>query len=165
MNLDVFTSYPDSAPLWIYAFEKPLVEDDRRVVEDVLSSFMRTWHSHNVDVEGAFAVFHDRFAILTAASRDRVSGCSLDSVAGTFKMIRDQRGLDALDRSLVYYRDGDSTIRSSSREAFKADVTSGRYGPDTIVFDLTIGTLGDLRAGRLEVQLADCWHADVFLAR
>ena len=33
----------------------------------------------------------------------------------------------------------------------------------TVVFDVTIGTLGDLRAGRFEVPIADSWHAGAFL--
>ena len=165
MNLDAFQSFSDDAPLWNYAFKEPLGEDGRRRVEEVLSAFLSTWHSHNVDVDGAFAVVHDHFVILTAASRDSVSGCSLDSVSVTFKSLRDQHGLDALDGSLVHYRDGDNTIRSCGREAFKAEVAAGRCGSGTVVFDLTIGTLGDLRAGRFEVPLADSWHAGVFLSR
>ena len=163
MNLDALKSIPDEAPLWIYAFKEPLGERDRRVVRKSLSTFMQTWHSHNVDVEGAFVILYDCFAILTAESEDGISGCSLDSCVGNFKSLRDQHGLDALDRSLVHYRDGQNAIRSSSREAFRADVAGGRYGRDTIVFDLTIGTLGDLRAGRFEVPLADSWHAGAFL--
>lgn len=164
MNVEVFKSFSDGAPLWIYAFEEPLSEEGRRLVDEALTAFMTTWHSHNVDVEGAFAVLHDRFAVLTAESQDAVSGCSLDSVSGNFKVLRDQHGLDALDRSLVHYRDSDDAIQSPSREPFKTEVAAGRCGPGTIVFDLTIGTLGDLRAGRFELPLADAWHAGVFLA-
>jgi len=102
-----------------------------------------------------------RLPLSTIAS---VSGCSLDSVSVTFKLLRDQYGLDALDGSLVHYLDSDNTIRSTSREAFKAEVAASRCGSDTVVFDLTIGTLGDLRAGRFDVPLADSWHAGVFLA-
>jgi hypothetical protein len=165
VNLDAFKSFSDDAPLWIYAFGKPLDEDGRRVTGEVLSAFLSTWHSHNVNVDGAFVILRDRFTILTAASRDSVSGCSLDSVSVTFKSLRNQHGLDALDGSLVHYRDGNDTIRSCSREAFKAEVAAGRCGSGTIVFDLTVGTLGGLRAGRFEVPFADSWHAGVFLAR
>jgi hypothetical protein len=163
VNVEAVKSFSDSAPLWIYAFEEPLGEDGRRLVDEAQSAFMRTWRSHNVDVEGGFVIPHDRFAVLTAESQDAVSGCSLDSVAGNFKLLRDQHGVDALDRCLVHYRDSDNVIRSSSREAFKTDVAAGSCGPDTIVFDLTIGTLGDLRTGRFEVPLADAWHAVAFL--
>jgi hypothetical protein len=163
VNLDAFQSIPDEAPLWIYAFGEPLGERDRRVVHETLSAFMQTWQSHNVNVEGAFVILHDRFAILTAESENGISGCSLDSCVANFRLLRDQHGLDALDRSLVHYRDGGNVIRSSSREAFQADVSAGRCGRDTIVFDLTIGTLGDLRAGRFEVPLGESWHARAFL--
>jgi hypothetical protein len=162
MTLDVFTRLPDGARLWIYAFKKQLNDNERRIVEDRLGVFMKQWHSHQVDVDGAFAIIDDRFVILCGASRDGISGCSIDSSVENFKFFRDQHGLDALDRNLIHYRDADGEIRSIDRAAFQAEVGAGRCGPETTVFDLTIQSLGDLRAGRLERPLADSWHAQLF---
>ena len=163
MTFEALEKLPDKARLWIYAFEKPLGESERRLVDERLGAFMTQWRSHHVDVEGAFVVLYDRFVILSGASRDGISGCPIDSSVENFKSFRDQHGLDALNRNLVHYRDADGNIKALDRAAFKAEVDADRCRAETTVFDLTIETLGDLRAGRFEVPLADAWHAKVFL--
>ena len=37
-----------------------------------------------------------------------------------------------------------------------------RVGPDTTVFNNTLTSLGDVRAGRWEVPASDSWHARAF---
>jgi len=163
MKLDVFEALPDHARLWIYGFETSLEPKDQSLVRDRLAVFMKDWHSHNADVTGAFEILLDRFVILSGASHNGLSGCSIDSSVQNFKLFRDEYGLNALNRSLVHYRSGDGAVAALDRTAFRAEVDAGRCGVDTLVFDLTIQTLGDLRAGRLEVPLADAWHAKLFL--
>ena len=41
-------------------------------------------------------------------------------------------------------------------------VNAGRAGPDTVVFDTSLHTLGDLRAGRFETTFKDSWHVRAF---
>ena len=163
MTLDAFKLLPDNARVWIYAFRRPLEGSDRQLIDERLAAFMRSWHSHNADVEGAFAILHDRFVVLSGASRDGMSGCSIDSSVENFKFFRDEHGLDALDRNLVHYRDTNGAIHALDRAEFKAEMEAGRCGSETVVFDLTIRTLGDLRAGRFEMPLTDTWHAKIFL--
>ena len=163
MNLQVFRSLPDEARVWVYAFDRPLTEAERRMVGERLEAFMREWHSHNADVEGSFTLAYDQFVIISGASRDGLSGCSIDSSVENFKFFRDEHGLDALNRASVHYRDSDGAVRALTRDRFKSEVDDGRCGAATTVFDLTVQTLGDVRAGRLEVPLADAWHAKVFL--
>lgn len=158
-----FESFPDDARLWVYGFERPLDDEERRRVNERLEAFMAQWHSHNVGVRGDFVILQDRFVILTGASDNGISGCSIDSSVENFKFFRDELGLNALNRNLVHYRDAGGTIRVLDRAAFKSEVVAGSLGPDTIVFDLTIPTLGDLRAGRFETRMAESWHAKAFL--
>jgi hypothetical protein len=159
MNLSVFEELPDQAPLWVYAFERPLGVDEMRLVEESLTAFMREWHSHKKDVYGVFAIVHDRFVILSGASRDGISGCSIDSSVAQFKHFRDEHGLNGLNRNLVFYRDTDGAIQSSDRAGFRAAAADGRVGPTTMVFDTTVPTLGALRSGRFELPLSGSWHA------
>jgi hypothetical protein len=163
MTLDAFNGLPDPARVWVYGFENPLGEADQRVVADRLGRFIAGWQSHGARVTGAYALLFDRFAVLSGMVGDGLSGCSIDSSVESFKIFRDRHGLDALNRNLVHYRDADGAIRALPRAAFAAEVASGRCGPRTTVFDLTIQTLGDLRAGRFEVPLAQAWHAKAFL--
>ena len=157
--MDVFGSFPNEARVWLYGFQKPLSKSEQREVSARLAEFITRWHSHEVAVRGEFEILHDQFVAITGVSEDGLAGCSIDSVFENFKFLRDARGLDALNRDLVHFRDAGGTITVLDREAFKAEVTAGKIGPDTVVFDLTIPTLGDLRAGRFQTRLSDSWHA------
>jgi hypothetical protein len=163
MDLSAFEKLPDEARLWVYAFERTLSVDEARLVEQTLTAFMREWHSHDVDVFGAFTISHDRFVILSGASRDGISGCSIDSSVALFKSLRDEHGLDGLNRNLVFFRDNGS-IRSIDRAGFRAAAAAGRVGASTMVFDTTLATLGGLRRGRFELRLSDSWHATLTAA-
>ena len=79
-----------------------------------------------------------------------------------FKALRDQHGLDGLDRSLVFFRDPEGRILAEHFLDFQKLISSGRILPDTPVFDTTITTLGELRAGGLEKPFGDSWHAARF---
>lgn len=165
MDVDIFREFPDDARLWVYAFERPLSADESRLVHGRLEAFMRDWHSHKKDVSGAFAIYHDRFVILCGASHDGISGCSIDSSVQQFKHFRDEHGLDGLNRNLVFYRDGDGDIQAVERADFRQEIEAGRLGPDTIVFDTTLQTLGDLRADRFELPMRESWHSRAFPSR
>jgi hypothetical protein len=41
-------------------------------------------------------------------------------------------------------------------------VESGRVGPETIVFDNSIHTVGDLHQGKWEIPFSKSWHAEAF---
>jgi hypothetical protein len=42
-------------------------------------------------------------------------------------------------------------------------VQSGEVGEDTVVFNNTIATVGELLAGKWEVPLRESWHAQAFV--
>ena len=144
MKIEVFEALPDHARLWIYGFETSRRPQDQSLVRDRLAAFMKDWHSHNADVTGAFEILLNRFAILSGASHNGLSGCSIDSSVQNFKFFRDEYNLNALDRSLVHYRGDDGAVTALDRATFRVEVDAGRCGADTPVFDLTIPTLGDV---------------------
>lgn len=165
MNEDLFTSFPDSAKLWIYPLARPLTEAGRARVTQRLDGFLREWNSHGAAVIGAYQIFEDRFILVTGYVEDGVSGCSTDSMMRVMKSLRDEYGIDGFDRSLVYFRDADRVLRGVTRPEFKALVSAEQVDADTVVFDSTITTVGDLRAGRFETTFGKSWHARAFAAR
>jgi hypothetical protein len=70
-------------------------------------------------------------------------------------------GVELTNNAPVLYRDGD-VIARVAREDFGALVAAGRVGLDTMVFDNTLTTVGDIRDGRWEIQAAQSWHARAF---
>jgi len=161
---DPFAHLSDQARLWVYAFAQPLTPAQEELVRQELNALQRTWNSHGSSVRGAHDVREARLVLLAAElATGTISGCGIDSSVRVFKALRQAHGLDALNHHLVHYRDGER-LQAVSRAAFQALVDSGRVTPATPVIDLTLTTVGELRAGRLEAPMAATWHSQAFAA-
>ncbi len=164
-HLKPFEDFPDDTRLWVYGFEAALDDPMKNKVVDQLRRFLPTWAAHGMPVDGAYSMLHDRFVFLAGRCSDGISGCSIDSSVKSFKELKKKYDIDALNRSLVFFRTADGTIESLGRVEFQAEVDAGRITDTTVVFDPTIQTLGDLREGRFDTTFGDCWHARVFHTR
>ena len=161
MNMKLLEDYRPETKLWIYAFSRRLDAGEMTLVYSVLKNFVDEWKSHQHDVRGAFEIVHDQFVLIAAESDNGISGCSIDSSVAVFKWLKAQHNLDALDRSFVFYRDGD-VVRTTTRSEFQELVDTGKVKSDTKVFNNTITTIGDLHVGKWEVPLSQSWHAQAF---
>lgn len=159
--MKLLTNYRPETKLWIYAFTRRLDAGEVTLVYSLLREFVEEWKSHQHDVRGAFEIVHDQFVLIAAESDNGISGCSIDSSVAVFKWLKAQHNFDALDRSFVFYLDGD-VVRTTTREDFQALVDSGKVDSKTKVFNNTISTVGELHAGKWEVPLAQSWHAQAF---
>ncbi|MDH3197323.1 MAG: hypothetical protein OEO21_03705 [Candidatus Krumholzibacteria bacterium] len=157
-----FDQLPDDARLWVYALDRPLTGEERARAVVLLDDFVAQWTSHEVPVAGAWVVVEDRFILVAGHCTDGVSGCSTDASVRVVKEIERVTGARAFDRSLVFFRDGDGRVTSVPRAEFQAFVEQGRVTADTRVFDGTIHSVGDLRAGRFERSFGESWHARAF---
>lgn len=162
--MDYLAGFRPDSRLWIYAFPKRLNSGELAVVRRALNEFVDDWKSHQVDVRGAYEVVYDQFVLLAGESENGISGCSIDSSVSVFKWLREHAGLDALDRSQVFYRAGDE-IRSRSRPEFQRLVDSGEITAATIVFNNALTKIGELHSGRWELPFAESWHAVAFTHR
>jgi hypothetical protein len=162
MKATPFNNLPDDTRVWVYGFDRPLDEPTLERVCAMLDEFVKTWRSHDAPVEGAFAIVDNRILVLAGHCSDGISGCSTDSSVRMVKALQERFGIDGLDRSLVFYRTEDGTIHALSRVDFQKKVEAGILGPGTPVFDTTVQTLGDVRAGRLEPLFEKSWHAKAF---
>lgn len=159
--MNLLSNYRPETKLWIYAFSRRLDAGEVTLVYTVLKNFVDEWKSHQHDVRGAFEIVHDQFVLIAAESDNGISGCSIDSSVAVFKWLKAQNNLDALDRSFVFYRDGD-VVRTTTRSEFQKLVDAGKVKSDTKVFNNTITTIGDFHAGKWEVPLSQSWHAQAF---
>jgi hypothetical protein len=163
MDLSNFQGLPDDAQLWVFGFDRPLTRLDRENIEKQLDVFLPQWASHQAPVHGAYTVFSDRFLLLAGHCPEGLSGCSMDSCVSVFKLLKARSDLDALNRSLVFYRNRAGQIQSLDRPSFQRRVDSGEITPTSTVFDTTLDKLAQLRSGRLETTFEKSWHARAFL--
>lgn len=141
----------DEATVWVFGISPRLADDS--VLLPRVDQFLRDWTAHNVPVDAAREVRDGRFLIIAAEKNAETSGCSIDRMFGLVREVERQFGVAILDASRVFYRDASGTIADAQRNAF-ADVAND----ETLVFDTTVTTLGEVRSGRWEKRARDSWH-------
>jgi hypothetical protein len=157
-----FDAMPDTARLWIFPAARSLsaAEGERLLAET--DAFIAGWAAHGVPLTAARDLRLDRFLMVAADEEAAgVSGCSIDALVRRMDRLGSALGVDLLDHGPVVYRDG-GVIRHVSRDGFAALAASATVTVDTVVFDNTITTVGDVRSGRWERPAADTWHARAF---
>lgn len=153
-----FATLPDEARLWILASPRAVDPATADALLQRVDAFLEEWHAHGHPVVGSRDWRYDRFLMIAAdEAATGVSGCSGDALFRVFKVAERDLGITLLDGSLVWYRDGEE-IRSATRGGFREATQRGELGPDTIVFDNTAATVGDVRAGRWERPMKESWH-------
>jgi len=162
MNLDAFAQMPDDARLWAYAFDRALTPEDTGRIDGMMAVFLPQWVSHGSPVTGAYTVFENRFLLIAGTCTDGIGGCSTDASVRMVQEIGAALEANAFDRTLVFFRNGGGRIVAVSRNDFKELVAQKHVAPETLVFDTTIQTVADLRAGRFETTFEKSWHARAF---
>lgn len=166
MSAVPFTDVPDDARLWVFAATRPLAPDQAAALLQRVDEHLRAWTAHGSPVVGARDLRHDRFLLVAADERATgVSGCSIDSLHRALQEVERETGVELLDRSPVWYREGEGAIRCVSRREFRALAEAGEVEEETVVFDNTVGTVGAVRAGAWETPLRESWHARAFPVR
>lgn len=162
-ELNTLRSLPDSARAWIYAADRTLGKPEVERLVELLDHFCAEWRYHGRKVESAAAVLEGRFAVLAGVTAEGdISGCGIDASVHALDQAAAELGLQWLPGLYVHFREQDSSITSVPRSDFRSLAASGEVDRTTPVFDLSIDTLGDLRAGRFEQPAASTWHGRAF---
>lgn len=153
---------PDAARVWVFTTAAPLAADQSAAAQGVLDAFVTDWRSHGHPVTGGFDLVENRFVVIAAdETANDVSGCSID---GMFRTVADalaRAGVTLADTADIAFRD-ETGVRVIDRPAFAKLVRTDLIGDDTPVFDQTVKTLGDIRAGKWERPFCAAWHGAHF---
>lgn len=167
MSVDPTTFFPrlsDSARLWVFGVSRPLLEDEEAHLLATVDGFLDGWKAHGRPLSAAREWAYGRF--LLVGMDDVVSppsGCSIDALVRALKEVETGLGVEIVGSAPLWYRDhGDEEPRRVTREEFRAKADSGEITGDTLVFDLTLTRIGELRGGRLERRARDGWHDRYF---
>jgi hypothetical protein len=127
-------------------------------VDEETARFLEGWATHGEELVAGFDWRYDRFLIIALDERRAAaSGCSIDALMDHVRQLERELGVNLVDGSPVWYRDGEE-IRFASRRKFRELATSGDVSGRTVVFDLTVQRLGELRTGRWELPATSSWH-------
>jgi hypothetical protein len=155
-----FAELPDDARVWVFASQRPLTPEQRDSLLAAVDEFLVGWHAHRRPVVGGRDWRYDHFLLIGADEvATGVSGCSIDSLFRSLQQLEPELGTGLLDSSPVWLRNEGGQVEALSRGEFRERVRTGRIGPDTVVFDNTVRTAGQVRRGEWEKPARDSWHA------
>ncbi len=159
---DGLSHLPDEARLWVYGSNRDLTDDEVSIVRNAMSDFLREWSSHGRDVSGEADVVENRFLLVGAhiPSGD-ISGCGIDKSTRVVSELARQLDIEWLPALNIFYRDNDRA-RSATRGEFRELAREGSVGAETLVYDLTIDTVGGLRRGLFLQPAGQSWHGRAF---
>ena len=162
MSGTTFDQLPSSARLWIFACDRALssVEAERLLAD--IDVFLDDWTAHRAHLTAARDFRYDRFLMVGVdESQAGASGCSIDSLVRHVKQLEQDLGVTFVDSAPVLFREAEG-IQRVSRDQFAELAESGAVTLDTLVFDNTVATVGDLRAGCWEVPAREAWQGQAF---
>jgi len=150
---------PDTARVWIYGADRPLEANESATLRADLLDFVDQWTAHGARLLAAVELVEDRFVVIAVdEASESASGCSIDALVHRLAGLETRLSCSLLDGTRIFYRSGAGPIEACDRADFRDAVTVGRVTETTPVFDLTLASLGELRAGGLELPLANSWH-------
>ena len=157
-----FDTLPKDARLWIFAADRPLDDKERDLLLERVDGFLDQWRAHGAPLTASRDWRYDRFLFVGVDEQAAgVSGCSIDALVHDIKGLETELNTTMVDYSPVMFREGD-TIRRVSRQEFAELAAEGSVSIDTLVFDNSLTTVGQVRGGKWEVRAADSWHGKAF---
>ncbi len=164
MPVTQFDQLPDEARLWIFAAERPLDDTQREQLLAEADGFLAQWTAHQAPVTAARDFRYDQFLLIGVNEEvTGLSGCSIDALMHALQALGSRLGVELVESPPVWYR-ADDQIQGATRERFAEHAAQGIVNADTVVFDNTVATVKDLRAGKWETPARATWHGRVFFA-
>ncbi|GAB3230133.1 hypothetical protein GCM10027346_15640 [Hymenobacter seoulensis] len=156
-----FSQLPDSARLWIYQAERPLTEAEVTALQPALRQFATDWTSHGRTLAASAEIRHQQFLVigLDEAVAD-ASGCSIDASVRFVREVEQHLGVQLLEKAKLAFLINDE-VKLLDRLELRAAVAAGTLLPETLYFDNTIGTVGQLRTA-CPAPASSTWLAKYF---
>lgn len=139
-----FDQLPATARVWIYQANRPLTSAEIVSILPTLARFAEEWTSHGRSLLASAEVLHQHFLVLGLDEEVAgASGCSIDASVRFVAQLEQHLGVQLLEKSrLAFVQNGQ--VHLLDRRELKAAAASGTVAPDTLYFDNTLATKGEL---------------------
>lgn len=161
MSYIPFDAMPERAKLWIFAADRPLPTAESDALAREMQSFVQSWLAHGHPVTGSCEMRYGQFLFIAADEASLPSGCATDEMMRRVRMLGETFGVEFLGMPRVQYRAGERIV-TTSRMDFGELAKAGSVERSTVVFDNTVPTIAELRAGKWELPAESAWHAKAF---
>lgn len=159
-----FSSFPDNARLWLFAFTTPLDLAQLATLSQGFDAFRPHWKTHGEPIDSAYTVLEDQIlAIVERTMGKDPSGCAIDAMLRHTQKMAQALDLHLVDAQQVVIRQGPS-LRIVSKTDLPALIERGEIHAETQVLDLGLLELAQLRGGKLTRRLENTWIARKYRA-
>ncbi len=156
-----FESLPDGSRLWVFGSDQTITGAASETLLGETDRFLETWAAHGTPLTCGRDWKESRFLTIAAdQSTAGASGCSIDGLFRTLAALGPRLGANLVSSGRIFYRDQDGEVAECTRERFVELAAAGEVNTSTPVFDTTLQTLGEWRAG-FERPLAESWHVQL----
>lgn len=157
MPLLSFQTFPDDARLWLFALPRPLSEAEQATLTKGIEAFQPHWKVHGTPIDSAWALLDEQIlAVVERTMASSPSGCAIDAMLRHAQKLARSLDLELLDAQQVLYRAG-GRIRIAPKTDLPALIASGELHHDSLILDLGLMELGQLRTGHLDRPLHRTW--------
>lgn len=141
-----FDQLPFEARVWVYQANRPLSELEINATLPGLARFAEEWTSHGRTLHASATVLHQQFLVIGLDEGIAgASGCSIDASVRFVEQLEKLLGVGFLDKSrLAFFQNG--VVQLLNRSELRAAVAARTIAQDTLYFDSTLATKGDLDA-------------------
>ena len=154
-----FESLPDSARVWVFASERPLDDGEAARLLAEVDRFLERWNAHGHPLDSARDWSYDRFlTVAVDQTTAGASGCSIDGLYRALRALEGAFGTALLGGGVLHYLDADGQVQGVTRAGFAERASAGQVGPETLVFDTAVESLGEWRE-RFPAPVRAGWYA------
>lgn len=158
----MFDRLPDQSRLWIFGLSRQLESGEEEKFLAAVDEFLNTWTAHGTLLRCGRDWRYGRFLLMAVdQASEPPSGCSIDTMINLLKNQEKAFGVSIVDNSSVWFLE-EGEIQKSSRQDFKSLAKEGMVDTNTIVFDNTVVSLAEYRAGYWERPALETWHQKAF---
>ncbi|WP_026998736.1 hypothetical protein [Eisenibacter elegans] len=151
-----FEEMPAEARVWIYQANRHLTTEEQAHIATQARAFTEKWDSHQRPLKASYKLMYDTFLLLSVdETLHNASGCSIDKSVALLKSLEQDLAISFFDRMLLAYWQ-DECVNFVSMANIKDAISAGRITPDTLIFNNTIQTVGELRTQWLQ-SAQDSW--------
>ncbi|RZK22256.1 MAG: hypothetical protein EOO56_09170 [Hymenobacter sp.] len=162
MNV-AFDHLPPRARIWIYQASRPLTEAELMPLVPRLAAFTEEWTSHGQQLAASAQFLHRQFLVIGLDEAVAgASGCSIDASVRFVQGLEQQLGIALLEKSRMAFLAG-GELRLLTRRELRAAIAAGEVTADTLYFNNTLITKGEL-ADKWPAPAGQTWLAAYFQA-
>lgn len=149
-------NFPDASRVWIYQSTREFTNEEILQIEEQLTAFGKTWHSHGDKVKDFAQLFFGRFIVLMAdETLTSVGGCSTDFSIKYIKNLGKDFNTEFFDRSKLAFIIREK-VQTLPLDEVNSALEDGFINSETLYFNNTILTKKEL-LNKWIIPIKDSW--------